>query len=256
MATPIGPPDGDRDDFHVFLLFGQSNMEGTGAVEPQDRETTERVRVLQDLTCPDLNREYGNWYVAEPPLNRCAETLGPGLAFGRRMAEALPDDATVGLVPAAVSGADVALFEKGAPIGRNGREIPEEFDGGYEWLVDLARTAQAAGTIDGICFHQGETNAGDPDWRHRVRGIVADLKADLGIGDVPFLAGEMLYADQGGSCAGHNDEVRRLPDLIPNAHVVSAAGLAGADDLHFTSAAYRELGRRYAETMLEVRDDA
>lgn len=242
------PPDVDRENVHVYLLFGQSNMEGTGKIAPEDRETNSRVRVLQNTTCPNLDREFGEWYVAEPPLNRCWAGIGPGDYFGKTMAQELPEPIHIGLVPTAVGGADIALFEKGAPIGRNDRNIPDQYDGGYEWMLDLARQAQEVGTIEGILFHQGETNTNDPEWKYQVQGIVEDLKSDLGIGDVPFLAGELLY---GGCCDSHNSEIHRLPDLIPNAHVVSAEGLEGADEAHFTAEGYRELGRRYAEEMLE-----
>src|SRR5512145_3190479 len=71
--------------FHIYLMFGQSNMEGSGTIEPQDRVTNARVFLLQDSTCPNLGREYGEWYIAEPPLNRCWGRLGPGDSFGRMM---------------------------------------------------------------------------------------------------------------------------------------------------------------------------
>ncbi len=38
----------------------------------------------------------------------------------------------------------------------------------------------------------------------------------------------------------------------PKRHVVSASGLTGTDQWHFDLASQRELGRRYAEKMLEV----
>ena len=52
--------------------------------------------------------------------------------------------------------------------------------------------------------------------------------------------------------AAHNIEINKLPALIPNAHVISAAGLPGADVAHFTSASYRTLGERYAQKMLKL----
>ncbi|WP_276255415.1 sialate O-acetylesterase [Halomontanus rarus] len=247
-SATVTDVDADDDDFHVYLLFGQSNMEGTGEIAPEDRETNSRVQVLQNKTCPNLDREFGEWYVAEPPLNRCWAGLSPGDYFGKTMAAELPEETSIGLVPAAVGGSDIALFQKGAPIGRNGRDIPSQFSGGYEWLLDLAQRAQDVGVIKGILFHQGETNTADPDWKHQVQEIVADLRSDLGIGEVPFLAGELLY---GGCCDSHNSEIAQLPDLVPNAHVVSAEGLDGADEAHFDAEGYRELGRRYAEEMLE-----
>lgn len=241
-------------NFHIYLMFGQSNMEGAAPIENQDRITNPRVKVMADLNCSNLGRTYGNWYVASPPLNRCYSGLGPGDYFGKTMADGMPSSVTIGLVPAAVSGTPIELYQKSAPIGRNNQNIPTQFNGGYAWLLDLARKAQQAGVIKGIIFHQGESDTSDPNWKNQVKEIVTDLRRDLGIGDVPFLAGELLYADYGSCCHWHNTEVRKLPGLINNAHVVSAMGLPGMDVYHFTSASYRELGRRYAQIMLDKID--
>jgi hypothetical protein len=49
-----------------------------------------------------------------------------------------------------------------------------------------------------------------------------------------------------------NAIIAQLPTVVPTAHVVSSKGCeARRDHLHFTPAGYRELGRRYAEKMLE-----
>ncbi len=241
-------------NFHIYLMFGQSNMEGAAPIENQDRITHPRVKVMADLNCSNLGRTYGNWYTASPPLNRCYSGIGPGDYFGKTMADAMPGSVTIGLVPAAVSGTPIELYQKSAPIGRNNQNIPTQFNGGYAWLLDMARKAQQVGVIKGIIFHQGESDTSDPLWKHQVKEIVTDLRNDLGIGNVPFLAGELLYADYQSCCHWHNAEVNKLPGLIPNAYVVSAMGLPGMDIYHFTTASYREFGRRYAQIMLEKID--
>jgi len=238
-------------DFHIYLMFGQSNMEGAAPIENQDRATNERIKVMANLNCSNLNRTYGNWYLASPPLNRCWSGLGPGDYFGRTMAEGMPSTITIGLVPAAISGTPIELYLKSAPIGRNGQEMPPQFNGGYAWLLDMAKKAQEAGVIKGIIFHQGESDTNDQNWKNQVKEIVSDLRNDLGIGDVPFLAGELLYADYQSCCHWHNSEINKLPELINNSFVVSAMGLPGLDEAHFTSESYRELGRRYGNLMLE-----
>ncbi|MES2826058.1 MAG: sialate O-acetylesterase [Pseudomonadota bacterium] len=247
----VAAPD---PNFHIYLMFGQSNMEGAAPIENQDRITNQRVRVMADLNCGNLGRTYGNWYVASPPLNRCNSGLGPGDYFGKTMAEGMPSAVTIGLVPAAVSGTPIELYQKSAPIGRNNQNIPTQFNGGYAWLLDMAKKAQQAGVIKGIIFHQGESDTSDPNWKNQVKEIVTDLRKDLGIGDVPFLAGELLYANYGSCCHWHNSEVNKLPGLINNAYVVSAMGLPGMDVYHFTTASYREFGRRYAQIMLDKID--
>lgn len=241
-------------NFHIYLLFGQSNMEGSATIEAQDRTINDRVKVMADLNCSNLGRTYGNWYPASPPLNRCWSGLGPGDYFGKTMADGMPSNVTIGLVPAAVSGTPIELYQKSAPIGRNNADIPAQFNGGYAWLLDMAKKAQADGVIKGIIFHQGESNTADPQWKFKVQEIVADLRADLAIGDVPFIAGELLYADYNACCHWHNTEINKLPGLINNSFVASAAGLPGMDTAHFTTESYRELGKRYAQIMLEKID--
>lgn len=238
-------------NFHIYLAFGQSNMEGMGTVEDQDRVTNARVMVLQDQTCSNLSRTYGTWYTAAPPLCRCWGKLGPADWFAKTMADGMPPTVKIGIVNTSVGGCDIALFQKSAPIGRANADIPTQFNGGYAWLLDLAKTAQKSGVIKGMIFHQGETNTGDPNWKYKVQEIVADLKKDLGLGDIPFLAGEVLQA-AGNCCAAHNVEIAKIPSVIPNSYVISSAGLAGADVAHFTSAAYRTLGIRYAQKMLTL----
>jgi hypothetical protein len=239
--------------FHIFLMFGQSNMEGQGTVDPSDQVTNDRVWMLQDSTCPNLNRSYGQWYLATPPLNRCWGKLGPGDSFGRMMGEQAPDYVTrIGLVNVSVAGCNIFIYKKGCPNGLDEISQGIPFNCGYAWLLDLARKAQQKGVIKGILFHQGETNNTDTTWKYTVKQIVTDLETDLGLGDIPFLAGELLYGEYNGCCSAHNVEINKLPYIIPNAHVISAKGLPGADYAHFTSDSYRAFGRRYARKMLEL----
>ena len=87
-----------------------------------------------------------------------------------------------------------------------------------------------------------------------MKTLVADLRRDLGLGDVPFLAGELA---PNGRCASHNPLVNQLPGLISNGHVVSAQGLVvdPADTqwgLHFDHASQVSFGKRYAQVMLDA----
>jgi hypothetical protein len=177
--------------------------------------------------------------------------VGPGDYFGKALADAYPN-ATIGLVPLAINGADIDMFRKGV-VSRRREEfrIPPDnhWQGAYEWVIERARTAQRSGTIRGILFHQGESDTGSPQWVGKVKGLVADLRADLGLVDAPFVAGELLYR---GCCASHNVLVAQLPHVIENARVVSARGLERLDTAHFDLASQRELGARYGATMIEL----
>lgn len=242
-------------NFHIYLAFGQSNMEGVGEISAGDRVVNARIQVLQTFDCPNLNRTYGQWYAATPPLFGCWGNLSLANSFLTAMAAASSDDIRLGIVPTAVGGSDIALFQRAAPIGKGNQgpeKVPQQFSGGYAWLLDAAKKARKEGVIKGIIFHQGETNTNDPQWKFKVQEIVENLRQDLGLGDVPFLAGELLYANAGGCCGAHNTEIAKIPEIITNAFVISAAGLTGTDNAHFDSPSYRELGRRYANVMLEA----
>jgi hypothetical protein len=250
-------------NFHIYLLFGQSNMDGAGTIESQDRTgIDERFQVMGAVTCNGNNTSFtlGKWRTATPPIVRCWTGLGVGDYFGRTMIANLPQPIRVGIVPVAVPGCDIGLFDK-ENYGTYAANAPEWMKGiisdyggnPYARLVEVAKVAQKNGVIKGILFHQGETNTNSTTWKNQVQQVVANLKSDLELDDVPFLAGELL-ATQGACCSSHNVEVNKLPDVIPNAHVISSSGLLGADGAHFTSASYRTFGERYAEKMLQLID--
>ena len=79
-GVAIAAPD---PNFYVFLCFGQSNMEGQGTIESQDRNVDSRFVMMSSLTCG--SRKQGEWYTATPPLARCDTKLGPVDYFGRTL---------------------------------------------------------------------------------------------------------------------------------------------------------------------------
>lgn len=242
------------NDLQIFILFGQSNMEGASAPEAIDKTINDRVFVLgDDADDKCLNRKWNEWSLAQPPLHRCFAGLGPGDWFGKTLADTWTD-AQIGLVPNAISGVDIDFFRKGVVSKRRKEfQIPPDNsrDGAYDLMVERAKLAQQHGRIRGILFHQGESDTGQTVWLDKVAEIVADLRKDLELdaAEVPFIAGELPYE---GCCSSHNPIVNQLPQRIPNAHVVSAQGLGMKDRFHFDSAGTREMGKRYAAAFLNA----
>lgn len=249
-------------DFYIFLCFGQSNMDGAGRIEEQDKTVDERFQVLAALDMPKLDRKKGNWYPAVPPLCRGRGGLGPSDYFGRTMVANLPENIRVGVVNVSVPGCKIELFEKDsfetyaatAPAWMT--NLIREYDGNpYQYLVEMAKAAQKDGVIKGILLHQGESNSNDREWPSKVKGIYDNLVKDLNLKaeEVPLLAGETVNADQQGVCAGMNRIIADLPNTLPNSYVISSAGCTcKPDHLHFDSAGNREFGKRYAEKMLSL----
>lgn len=249
-------------NFWIFICFGQSNMEGYPGIQEQDKgPVSDRFQVLAAVDFPKLGREKGHWYPAVPPLCRPSTGLSPVDYFGRTVVSNVPPNVKVGVVSVAVGGCKIELFEKDsyqtyaatAPSWMT--NVIRAYGGNpYQYLVDLAKLAQKDGVIKGILLHQGESNTGDKHWPEKVKSVYDNLIKDLDLNPelVPLLAGEVVNADQKGACASMNKIIDELPKTIPTAHVVSSAGCEAIppDHLHFSAAGYRELGKRYATTML------
>ena len=250
-------------DFHIYLCFGQSNMEGCGPIEVEDCEfVNPRFRMMAAVDMTTDSRHRGNWYVAYPPLCREHSGLTPCDYFGRTLVEKLPENIKIGVIDVAVGGASINLFDEdkreeyiaGAPDWLKGFCRAYDNDP-FTRLVECGKAAQKVGVIKGILLHQGCTDNTQPDWPDRVNLVYTRLLSELGLNanDVPLLIGELMHKEFGGVCHAHNEVIARTPEVIPTAHVVSSDGCSGqADGLHFTSQGYRTLGRHYAEVMFKL----
>lgn len=250
-------------NFHIYLCLGQSNMEGATKAEPIDSlNIPERFRAMATVDFAKAGKMKGEWREAVPPLVRQENGLTLMDYFGRTMVDNLPDNVRVGVVPVAVGGCKIECLDKDydpAELAESPdwfKNIMIQYDNKpYNRLVECARLAQKDGVIKGILLHQGESNNGDPQWPAKVNKIYDDLLADLGMepGSIPLLAGEVVATEMGGCCGGMNAIINTLPETLPQAHVVSSADLPQVGDaLHFTAEGYRELGIRYATTMLQT----
>ena len=257
-ASVYADPD---PNFHIYLAFGQSNMEGQGTIEAQDKTVDPRFQMLS--TIDNFNgRKLGTWNEAIPPLANKHGGLGPTDYFGRTLVEKLDPQIKVGVVVVAVAGCSIVLFDP--PVSDSYwstqagwfMDIVKDYgDDPYQRLVDMAKKAKEDGVIKGIIFHQGETDEGDSDWPNKVKKVYDRLVKDVGLDEnIPFFAGEVPYQ---GSSKGTNTNIRKLPEKSKNFYIVSAEGLNDLDmmRIHFSSQGYRDFGKRYAEKVMEVLGD-
>lgn len=229
-----------KEQFHVYLLIGQSNMAGRGRMTADDRKPREGI-----LT---LNTE-NQWVPAAHPLHSDKTTAGVGLgiSFAETMAKQNPG-VTIGLIPCAVGGTPLSRWVKGGDL--------------YEAAVARAKIAMEAGQLRGILWHQGESDSSSQrtanTYGERLAQMIADLRKELGAKGVPFVVGELgtFYIEspkRGSESKIVNAALQRVGDNVPNAACVSAKGLDHkGDEVHFSSEALVEFGRRYAEAMLKL----
>lgn len=288
-AGDDGTVEGVDPNFQIYLCFGQSNMEGFAqgdynGIEDIDKTVDERFQVMNVVSGSwnGVQRKVGHWYTAVPPLCRSNTGLCPADYFGRTMVDELSKtnpDIKVGVIVVAIGGASIRAFHKSEYASYynemknnpNSAWLANTMDiyGGnpYATLVDMARIAQKQGVIKGILMHQGESDACDAAWRQDVADIYNSLVADLSLKpeSTPLLIGELLDDGQGhGNGVYKNSSFTEVRTLVPNAYVVSSEGCTVVDAsidpdnagnnryLHFSSEGYRELGRHYAQTMINI----
>ena len=257
-ATISAAPD---PNFHIYLCFGQSNMESGGRMNDMDRTVDKRFQVLADFDSTNRGWVRGQWYPAVPPLAAKGRGICMVDYFGRTMVAGLPENIRVGVVKVSVPGCKIELFEKdtytnyAATVQPWMKNLIKAYnDNPYQYLVDQAKVAQKSGVIKGILLHQGESNPNDADWPKKVKGVYDNLVKDLNLKpeEIPLLAGETVNADQEGKCAGFNKIMAELPKTLPNSYVISSAGCTTSDRLHFNSEGSRKFGKRYGEKMLSL----
>ena len=266
LATQLLGAKADVDpNFYIFICFGQSNMEGNAQPEAIDKQNIDnRFRLLATCDFTSPKRTMGNWYKAIPPLVSPAGGLGPTDYFGRMMCENLPQEIRIGVIPVAMGGSPIEMFDKDKyqqKLQQNPNDwwaiLAKNHYGGnpYGRIIEMAKKAKEVGVIKGILLHQGCSNCGDPNWPNMVKKIYNDMLKDLSLGadTVPLFVGEVEYKGAGtnsnsGGCAGHNDVVSKIPSVIPTGHIVSAKDVPGnnSDPWHFSALGYRILGSRYA----------
>jgi hypothetical protein len=227
-ATYQGP----KGKLHVYLLIGQSNMAGRAPFTKEEAAPIERCYLLNGKD---------EWEPAKNPLNLYStirkqanmQKLNPGYGFSKAMLAKNPDIA-VGLVVNAKGGTTIEQWEKGGKF--------------YNEAVRRAKAAEKTGTLMGILWHQGESNSGGKSdgYSGKLKALVEGLRKDLDSPRLPFIAGQVNKVPE------INEQIAKLPDMVPFTGFVGSEGLKTMDRWHFDAKSMKVLGERYAEKMLEV----
>ncbi len=240
-AEPVKLPA--KEKLHLYLLIGQSNMAGRGAVEVEDKIPHPRILKFTQENA---------WAPATDPLHFDKPAIvgvGLGSSFGRAMAEA-EASVTIGLIPCAVGGTPLSRWSKGGDL--------------YQQALERARLALKDGALKGILWHQGEADSGNEQLAHsygeRLTKMVKDIRADLGAGEIPFVAGKLgEFLKREGKDGKPtfwtkvNEQIGALSKSVSNTASVESFGLKPkSDNIHFDSPSLREFGQRYAEAMRQL----
>lgn len=220
---------------HSFLLIGQSNAAGRGYLDavaslPNDDG---RIKILRN----------GLWVKLFRPVNPDRKTSG--VCFAESFAAAYAADhpeVEVGIIPCADGGTSLSQWQPEKTL--------------FENAVHCAKMAMRTSTLQGILWHQGESDCTEEkiaQYPTRFLTMVTALREALGCPDLPILVGglgDFLTDYEGEVIAANYSRINavlcELGQTCPYAGFVSAEGLsANPDNLHFCAEALLEFGLRY-----------
>lgn len=240
VGKSSGSPNGANENFHLYLLIGQSNMAGRGQVDSLSNPNNSNILMLN---------ENNEWEIAKDPLHfdkPKVAGVGPGLSFAQHMIlKETNKRVTIGLIPCAVGGTGIQSWLPGATAF----EVHP-----YDDAIKRLDIAMKKGVLKGILWHQGEGNSNEKHaktYLAKLKELIARLRSHAGNDKLPFVAGEL----------GHyrpryrliNNVLQELPSTVPHTAVANARGLTHkGDSTHLNAASARLLGRRFAEKMLEL----
>lgn len=233
-----------RKNVWVFVMAGQSNMAGRGIVEPHDTVPDPRIFTIN---------QKNEILVAKEPLHYYEPTrtgLDCGLSFAKALLKSVPANVSILMVPTAVGGSSIQQW-LGDSTYRNVKLLSN--------AREKISVARKVGTMKGILWHQGETNAMT---NRDIIGHSGNLKAlakifrDMaGNDNLPFLVAEL------GSFSKYAEAFVRINEQL-TAYVKADSFSAfiktndlhhKGDSLHFDSQGQRLMGERFANEYLLIK---
>ena len=246
----------------LWILAGQSNMEGVGNLENAATPDA-RVHVFSMAHEWQLASEPLHWLIDSPdPVHwgprirdmdekgrreaRAAarkdrrKGAGLGLPFAKELVSrtGIP----IGLVASAHGGTSMAQWD---PAGRD--------RGGETLYGSMYRQVQAAGgKVKGVLWYQGESDANPKDaplYAERMRGLVKAFRDDFRAPELPFLMVQLGRFVTEPTRVEWNtiQELQRLvPDSVKGVSVAPAVDLPLDDPIHIGTSGLERLGKRLA----------
>ena len=255
-SPPLRPVDITKlpagvERLDLFLLMGQSNMKGRGVMPDEPKRDPRLVM---------MHMRDDQWYLARHPLHLVGDArtfegadnagVGPGLSFAEVLSGREPG-VRIGLIPCAVGGSSINLWAKGAKL--------------YDEALRRARlalqtTLPVKARIRGVLWLQGEADATDTGMvahEAKLLKLVDDLRADLAIPDLPFIActiAELRPDAEGQKKAEMNRLLLSLPSQRPYTACVDARDLKGhiGDNVHYDTESQTAIGQRFAMKYFEL----
>jgi len=239
------------NDMYIVLLAGQSNMAGRGVIRP----------AIDTISYPNifsLTRD-SVWVRAKNPLHydKPEAAVGMGISFAHELAHKLGGNVKIGLVPCAAGGTTIQQWLSNYNFPVTGSSTGNYYL--YDNLIKRAKKAAQSGTIIGLLWHQGESDAIDANYLTyptNLKTFFQKVRTDLKNPNLAIVAGELGRFLVSNSSYPRwdsiNNTINSLKSTIPFYDVASSYGLVDQDGVHFTSASQVTLGIRYADSLYQM----
>jgi iduronate 2-sulfatase len=248
------------EEYDIYLLAGQSNMDGRGKTENLTRS---QQKLFKKTIIFYRNPPHASdgWEKLKPgfsiPPKFKAElpspTFGPEIGFATAMQLAQPTK-NFALIKASKGG--TSLRKSWTP---GEKDKPETQGPNYKNLIETIKLATDQLTkeghtynIRGLIWHQGESdkNASTELHHERLIELIARVREDTGIKDLPFALGEVFDNEK-------RDNVRAAIRLTcekdPACELVSSKDTTTWDaGTHFDAKSQLLLGQRFSEAILKL----
>ena len=235
-------PTSNKENVWVFIMAGQSNMAGRGIVEPQDTVSNNRILSIDQDGKLIIAKEPLHWYEPERTGLDC------GVSFAKTLLKNIPDNISILIIPTAVGGSFSTQWLNDS-LYRNVKLFSN--------FLSKVEIARKFGTIKGILWHQGESDANEKDipvYKQRLRQLFSKFRSATGNNELPIILGELgPFSDNPVNFSSINKIIHEYAADDKNSSVISTSDLKDkGDHLHFDSKGQRMMGKRYAEAYLKM----
>jgi iduronate 2-sulfatase len=258
-------------EWRVFLLAGQSNMEGVGvaAEAPANLLAQPAVRLYHSPTVHSALP--ANQWNPLKPAGISATNFGPELAFAYRVAEAFPSE-SIALIKHAKGGTKLTTEPLDYEVtswhpGTNAADAASfgtEFATFVRTVTNALAALRAQGdtpVLSGMLWVQGEADATlaatGTAYEQNLTRFIRRVREQFAAPDLPFVCAQILpYQTRPGSVAVRQaladiDQDSGSPAAQPHAFVIRTEGLGvNTDSVHFNTPGQLGLGALLADSMV------
>ena len=231
----------DEEPLPVFLLAGQSNMEGCAIVADLPEEKRQKQEQV-------LFFDKDQWLPLEPGTVPEGKRFGPEVSFGQAMAKHLGK--TVGLVKVASGGTDLA--ERWSPDGNK--------NVCYRNFIKKVKDAQKNRKIEikGMIWMQGGADAKNEDsakaYKDNLTRFIESLRKEFDAPGMPFVCGR---SNPEATKFAYIQDVRTAQESVALPGYLwfdCDAITKGADNVHYNAAGQLVAGELFAKGMITLLD--